>query len=753
MSLNGGDLLREKELQKRRRERFAILAMAILWVLLTWIELRLARSSSALPFLSSVGFFGLLNLNVILLIGLAWLLFRNVGKLYWERRHRVLGSSLKTKLVVSFLSFSIIPTLVLFVISSLYINSSFDKWFSIKIKNTLQASIELTQNYYKNADQTALHFADHVSGRLSQLIENLGNQPHPIQKLLEEYKSLLALHAVEYYPAPLEQRLWAKRSEIPEIPRLSVDFLSRIQSGVRASTIQHIQSGDLIRAGVPVLVDTRVRGILVVSTFVPVSLAHQISEITQVFGDYKEANPLQYPIKTAYFVLLVIITLVIIIVAIWIGLYLAKELTVPLERLVLGAQAVGSGNFDIRIPLSSHQDELTAVVLAFNRMIDDVKAKEDSLRARTLQTEAILANVGTGVIVIGSAGEVLNCNRAARVILALEPTSQVGRKYSAFFGRSDLSPLHDYIAGLLGAGKEGSSSGTAFQWLLTQDNVQRSLVTMAAPLFKESGKELWGLVLVVDDLTDLVKAQREVAWREVARRIAHEIKNPLTPIKLSAQRLQRRLQHLVGNDAQLVKECTDTIIQQTNELRDMVNEFSQFARLPEVNPAPNDLNEVIQEVVTLYAQAHPSIQFTFVAESRLPIFNFDRDQIKRAIVNVVDNAVSVLKEDGKQRIRTIRIETHYHSELQLAVTSIQDNGPGMTDETLARAFEPYFSTRKEGTGLGLAITKRIINDHDGFVRIFSKSSTPDTLEGPGTQFVIELPTTHKGASTVWPSGS
>jgi two-component system nitrogen regulation sensor histidine kinase NtrY len=233
------------------------------------------------------------------------------------------------------------------------------------------------------------------------------------------------------------------------------------------------------------------------------------------------------------------------------------------------------------------------------------------------------------------------------------------------------------------------------------------------------------VVIVIDDLTHLVKGQREMAWREVARRIAHEIKNPLTPIKLSAQRLQRRLSDLRGRDAVLLKDCTDTIIRHTDELKEMVNEFSNFARFPEVSPAPNDLNQAVSEVVSLYSQAHREISFPFEPDLHLPVFEFDRDQIKRVLINLIDNAVAV-------KPKRIRIETHFNSELQMVALVVSDDGPGMPEEVRSRAFEPYFSTKSGGSGLGLAIVKRIVNDHDGFIRLQS------TL-GEGAQFLIELP--------------
>lgn len=625
------DPLDQKERRKRRREVIAIFLVALLIVALTVAEFRLTKVSNTLPFVNSIFFFGLLNINLVLLIAMVWLIARNVGKLLIERRRRLLGARLKTKLVIAFLAFSIIPTLVLFVISAMYINSSFDKWFSIKIQNTLQASLEITRTFYRNTGQTAMHFAEHMaSGIGKRLSEERAGEgkwgegiPSWVSPFLQSQRDLLALDAIEFYLDPLEERAISHRApdgrQAHAYPRLSLDHLDRAFSGEPFSVIQHIGQGDLIRCLVPVRIEKgglrKIAGVVAVSSYIPVSLVNKVDEIASVFDDYKDTNPLKYPMKTTYLVILILITSVIIIVAIWVGLYMARELTVPVERLVHGAQQVGAGNLDISIAASG-DDEITVLVESFNKMTRDLRE----------------------------------------------------------------SRVH------------------------------------------------------------LMKGQREMAWREVARRIAHEIKNPLTPIKLSAQRLQRRMGEYGGREGALLKECTDTIIKHTDELKEMVNEFSNFARFPEITPAPNDLEAALAEVMQLYRQAHGDIAFRHKAEIKIPIFEFDRDQVKRVLINLFDNAVSALKSaDVERRSPELVVTTRFNGDLQMAVIEVEDNGSGMPEEVLDRVFEPYFSTKVEGTGLGLAIAKRIVNDHDGFIRVYS-------IPGSGTRFVIEFPTSGRPAA-------
>lgn len=705
-----------RENLKRKRERLAIIALTLLFFVLLFIEFRITKVSSTLPFVNSIFFFGLVNINIIILILLLFLVIRNVGKLFLERRRNLLGAKLKTKLVISFLAFSIIPTIVLFIISALYINTTFDKWFSLKIQNTLQTSLDITRLYYKGADETTNHFAVHLSKLLSKKLSHGKHTNETLQAYLESQRELLALDYIEYYSDYLNDRVIAARDSEQmnfTIPRMSIETLEGGFSGKPNTVLHHTPTGDLVRAMVSVkaLSNGSVNGVVVVSRYVPVTLTDKIDEISSVIEDYKDINPLKYPVKTAYLLILVMMTLMIIFVAIWIGLFIAKELVVPVERLVKGAQAVGAGNLDTVINSSGH-DEISVLVDSFNKMTKDLKENRERLtevtrgeEKRKIQLETILANVGTGVISTDQFKVIQTFNRAASEIFKLTVEETVGKKVEDIFKKE------------LPMGNSGPIEMT--MTIAGETKFLASTITEIPS----------GFVVVVDDVTHLVKGQREMAWSEVARRIAHEIKNPLTPIKLSAQRLQRRFADLRGKEGSLLKECTETIIQHTDELKEMVNEFSNFARLPEISTQMNNLGEMLKETVTLYSQAHPKTQIIYQPDPSLKDFQFDRDQLKRVFINLLDNAMTVLKNTSDAKVI---IKSHYHAQLKMAVIEFKDNGEGMSEEVRSRVFEPYFSTKSEGTGLGLAIVKRIISDHHGFIRVQSQI-------GEGTSFVIELP--------------
>ena len=712
-----------------------MLGLSLLFLLLTAVEFRLGKISASLPFVNSIFFFGLINFNIVILVGLLWLIFKNVGKIFFERRSQILGSRLKTKLVTAFIGFSIVPTLTVFAISALYINQSFDKWFSLKIQNTLQSSLEITNLYYRNADAQSSHFADLISKQLrSRLISGVGPRPKDLLPELESLRGLYALNAIEIYSDPLEEPKLVmdpeSRANTPfAYVRMTLDRLKQGFQGNRFSYVQSIGNGDLVRSVVPLIDYTsgRVRALVVVNTLIPVNLTLRAGQIAHTAEDYKDINPLKYPIKTTYLVILILITLLIIFAEIWLGLYLARELTVPVERLVKAAQDVGRGRLDITIEKTGH-DEIATLVESFNKMTSDLRENQAELRQRTQQLEAILSNIATGVLLIDEAGRILILNDSAKNLLGLAETEPQGKTTEALLtGDQDHQALQ---AALSAALSDAPKMELEANWTARVRGEVKNLTAIASPL-KERGR-VWGAVAVLDDVTYLVKGQREMAWREVAKRIAHEIKNPLTPIKLSAQRLQRRLKDLQGKDGQLLQECTQVIIQHTDELKEMVNEFSNFARLPEVTPTPQKLNDLIQETMQLYLSAHPEIHFITKLEPTLPVLNLDRDQIKRVILNLIDNGITAIKTLNRSTPGRIEIETHYNEKLEIAALSIRDNGPGMSEEVQERAFEPYFSTKNEGTGLGLAIVKRIINDHGGYIRL---SSSADS----GTTFMIELP--------------
>ncbi len=727
-------------------------------VVLSNLALKLSKLSSTLPFVNSIFFFGIINLNLILLAVLVFLIFRNLSKLFIDRRRGLLGSKLKTKLVLSFVTLSIVPTVVLFVISSFYINSTFDKWFSVKVLNTLQASRELTDTYYKNTQGSAQHFAERVQDEVAERM-NLADRYARVRipRELGQLRAKYALDSVEIYWHPLDPRTLVVKPDLnPELfPRLPIETVQNAIDGHNSALVQHVGTGDVVRSVIPLRESRsskKIVGALTVSYHLPVSLVNKVDEINSTYADFRDVNPLKYPVKTIYFAILILITLLVIFAAIWAGFYLARQMTMPLERLARAVVEVGSGNLDVEIH-NPGDDEIATVSMAFNQMTADLKenrnrltsaystlrSTNDELVEKRRYLEAILANVSAGVCSVAADSTVTTINKSAANLLGVSSEAVVGSSLEDILVGS-LSELLISIRQVLEAG----GKETIFKYLNMDGKEGRplSLLVTITPLY-DSDDSYMGLVLVLDDISHLIKAQREVAWREVARRIAHGIKNPLTPIKLSAQRLQKRYLGKL-DESEIFKECTDTIITQVDELKEMVNEFSQFARFPAANPMPNELNSSLAEVVGLFRQAHRNVSFEFLPDPNVPVFSFDRDQIKRVVLNLLDNAVAAMK-DSESGI--VQVTTDFKQESGLVILQVADSGPGIPEEVLPMLFEPYFSTKKEGTGLGLAIAKRIVSDHDGYIRVRSgiaatseRSEEPSRRDGKFTTcFTIELP--------------
>lgn len=705
-----------KEKRKRKREIALSLLLGLLFIALTWVELNLTQISQKLPFVHSVFFFGLVNFNICLLLFLLFLIFRNVVKVFVERRGRLIGSSLKAKLVASFVAFSVIPTCLMLLISLFYINSSFDKWFSVKMAGVLKDSLEVTNAYYLNAKKRNYHFAHLISQKME------GLKPAEIRQLISSLQSQYSLDVVEYYPTVLDPRIISASQDngLGEVPKPAIEFLQKaFVQRIDASTIHHFGEGNLIRVVTPV----SQRGVLVVSSFVPLSLINKMDEIASAYDDFRDANPLEYPLKSIYLIILVMMTLVILFGATWFGFHLARQLSTPLETLALAARRVSKGKYS-PVDVVTGSDEIHQLVTSFNMMTQDLKTTLGALDEHSRYIEVVLSNVSAGVISVDAGGNVTTMNRRAGKLLQLNPEDFIGRNYRALIKGEHLAILDQILSTL------GRHQAQTLQKEVRLDVRGESLLMqMNLTLLKDEKKKDLGMVLVFDDLTVLMNAQRASAWRDVARRIAHEIKNPLTPIKLSAQRLEKKFGGQIQDPA--FKICTSTIIKQVDELRDLVNEFSHFARLPQSKPIVSDLKKVVEESLILYREGHRDIVFDLQLVP-VPKFEFDPDQIKRVLSNLLENSVQAFQEQGNDFSGRVSIETQFDSGLGIVRLLFRDNGPGIPEDLRGNIFDPYFSTKKNGTGLGLAIVKKIIDDHSGFIRAFAN-------EGGGTKFVIELP--------------
>ena len=425
--------------------------------------------------------------------------------------------------------------------------------------------------------------------------------------------------------------------------------------------------------------------------------------------------------------------LLVVFCAIWFGFYLAKSISIPIMELAEGTRKVAEGDLSFSIAAVA-DDEIGSLVNSFNKMTGDLRVGREQLelsarmlRERNIEIEErrrymeiVLRNVSAGVITLDAEGFVTTINKSAEKMLRLKADDILYKSYKNLLWGQHLELARE-IMNEVTISKENA---VELPLNLTIEGSPRSFLINVNALHDEAGHPM-GLVMVVDDLTELEKAQRMAAWREVARRIAHEVKNPLTPITLSAQRLKRRFSKDLNEP--VFDECTQTIIDHVDLIRNLVNEFSAFARFPTANPEPNELQPIVEETLALYREGHHNIKFELEVTEPLPRLKLDRQQIKRAMINLVDNSIAAIKGTG-----TITIALSHHAATKKVIVEIADNGAGISDSDKTRLFEPNFSTKKSGMGLGLTIVRTIVNGHNGMIKV--QDNHPR-----GAKFIILLP--------------
>lgn len=525
--------------RKRTKEKLTALLLGFVFLFLTWLEFRLFDLSQDLPFEHSIFFFGLVNFNIILFLFILFLIFRNVVKAFSESQKGI-GGTLKGKLIISFVAFSSIPTILMFLISVFYINNSFEKWFSQKMSGILKSSLEVTTAYHNRARKQNYHFAHEIVSYYEK--------HKPSHDNLQMFQKRYSLDAVEYYPDFLSNRVLSISQENIglDIPRVSLEFLRKaLVKKNESSIIHHFSEGNLIRVIVPLKAQTK--GALVVSTYVPLSLLSRMNDIEVAYEKFRDVDPLEYHLKSIYITILVLISFTILLFASWFGVYLARQLSIPLDALRGATRDVAKGHFN-RVKVATGSQEIQELIHNFNSMTVTLEESERELQEtnqtlrkaltrldeHTKYIEVVLSNVSTGVISLNKDGFITMVNKRAEKLLGVTSRDIVGKNIADVLSNEYMEMLHRLSDSI----KRYHVNSIQKELSVLIKGKTLPIQTTLTILNDDRGSEI-GKVLVIDDLTPVVKAQRAAAWREVARRIAHEIKNPLTPIKLSAQRLQK----------------------------------------------------------------------------------------------------------------------------------------------------------------------------------------------------------------------
>ncbi len=735
--------------QRKRKQRLIRVVIAFCLLLipaLAYLQRGLLGADLNLPVSSTILIFALININGLLLLLMLYLVLRNLVELIFERNQKIMGSRLRTRLVISFVSLSLVPTGILFVIALRFVSTSMDYWFNTNVDEALEAAHRLAQSALHETGQQA----ELVGRQLVTLMESgaldiqdlpalervlartleadLPGTPDSLVLLDSQRRELIAVRGQRLLPIIL-----------PVIPSEAIrlaDVHNRAEVVTQRTTI-----GELIQAIVPVDVQVSARPqtwFLVTTQLVPTARLETLQAVFTGVTGYDQLVMLKAPIKLSLIIMLLIITLLILFGAIWFGFYISRSLTGPINKLAEATRRVAEGDLDFTLEKESG-DEMGLLVDSFNSMTSDLLVSNRRLASahqalqqstevseqRRRYLETILENVAAGVIALDEHNRIATINRFAEELLAIQPSAYLGREYHEVLPRQHAMIVESFLAELDATGR---STIERHLRVTIRRGETLSLQVNVTRMVDERGRPI-GFVILFDNLTNLEKAQRLAAWQEVARRIAHEIKNPLTPIQLSAQRLRKRYLDRIGEDRDIFDQCTATIVAQVDEIKKLAGEFSDFARMPKLRRETADLGRLAEEVVFLYREAHRTLTITCRIDPALAPFPFDAVQVKRVLINLVDNAVAVLGDSGAIEVR---VGPAPESDPPMALLQVADNGPGIPADVRLRIFEPYFSTRKSGTGLGLAIAHTIVSEHGGTIRCRDNQPT-------GTVFTVELP--------------
>ncbi len=744
-------MLKTASERKRLFEFFGIIVTTLLLVGLSRLESRLFELAETLSknrdFFTTVVYFGLINFNVILILLLSFLLFRNVAKVVVERRRGVFGSKIRVKLVATLMFFALAPTMLFFYISARFIVTSFDEWFSEKVRVTMHQTREAGARIYKQ-DQVRLESLSRLALQKVKVItpslQGSFGPPIILTNYLKGFDKQYGLDEIKVFNKR-GSLIWSSRGAVDERNQFTdtfvVEALERFAKDPSLGAISTVAGNnqlDIARGIAPIINkhDQEIIGALVTETKFETQILKSIESIQQSFSDLKQGAQL---IRLSYLILLIVMTLLVAFSAVWLGFYVARGITGPIQSLAEGTREVALGNYGIKL-IAKTQDEIGQLVRAFNLMTQDLarhRSEVDQARLELVGTnhelehrrrymEIILQNVAAGVLVVDRNLVVTTLNQAAEKILNVVAQEMVGKSIETCFDsqirESFWSPIYE------GLQAERSSFKTQIE--VVMDQRELTLIVNANRIYDRDGEEL-GIIVLVDDASDQVKLQKVAAWREVARRIAHEIKNPVTPIKLSAQRLLRRYhERFSGEDQEVFESCLETILKQVDSLRDLVNEFSKFSRLPEAHLKLGQIGEIIHEVIDLFKMSYPQIEFDTTGLRPLPNLMIDHGQINRVFMNLITNAIEAV--DTSFSPGKIMVTAKPLDRLGIIRVEIIDYGYGIPQQLRERVLEPYFSTKDGGTGLGLAIVHQIITDHGGYLRLFPN-------EPQGTRVVIELP--------------
>jgi nitrogen fixation/metabolism regulation signal transduction histidine kinase len=674
------------------RRRFVIAAAAVILLLL--LALMVLQGSFSFPFQppdvhETIVLSGVSALIFILAVTLAFMLFRTAVKLYMDRQQNREGSRIRSRLLVGALALTLAPTLFSAFFNYVVLNRTLNKWFTQPVRGIEMNLQDLDNGYREEA-------RDRISAQ-ANWIALLPQTREAAETGRVNTDSFAALGK----PNAIRQIIFTPEQGVPVL------LYQLFEKNAGKPLVE--ASSDVVNGG------RKLGKVTVVGALFEDPGAKK-AEIQRFVEEQKHLASHKKFYKDTYFLLLCLLTLFVLFFAAWSAQILSRQISVPISALLSGVQRLGRGDLTYRVQVRAI-DELATLVNAFNHMTSELDANARELQARRQFTEAILESIPTGVISLSPEGHIERVNRALAGIFS-QPIVESARRLDDLFSPEELVEIRYVLKRARRIGTEGC-----------QIDLERPTGILHLAVTVASLEQQRGFVMVIEDTSDLLRAQKATAWQEVARRIAHEIKNPLTPISLSADRIARQLRRipLDVEPRSILEECTQTIQQEVQTVKSLVDEFAQFSRFPAAQLAPTDLNEVVESAIALFNGRLGTIALSRHLDPKLPAILADREQIKRVIVNLIDNAAEAMTDSPLKRL--------YVATGQPAVDSVElsitDTGPGVSPADKEKLFLPYFSTKGRGTGLGLAIVSHILTEHDAKVRLEDNRPT-------GARFIIEF---------------
>ncbi|MEF3074607.1 ATP-binding protein [Methylobacter sp. Wu1] len=667
----------------------------------------------------------LLLVNALGSVVLLGLVGANIYSLTRQLKKREAGSRLTTRMVSLFVVLSLVPAAIVFYFSMQFLHQGIDSWFNVEIDKAMEDSLELSQASLDQRMRWHLRQTQQLTDKLQDASESLATlEMENLRELSEASEMTLfsrqgriiassSINPGDILPSLPDEHIWLQLRQHEEYVALAPvredQLMIRVIVAVKAEEPQYLQ------ALYPV----------------PVRIADLADSVEFAFVRYQEMHFLRDSLKLSFSLALSLVLLMSLLAAIWVAFISIRNIIAPVKELVKGTQAVASGHYDQQLPVAV-QDDLGFLVESFNEMTLRIARARDETRLAGLEVEnqrayleTILANLTAGVISFDALYKIRTVNQAAYRIFHIPVSYFIGQTLlDIAHGYAELAEPLKVIQRLLEQADDIWQHRIAF----LGQNGRRELLCRGTPLFSQEGRRV-GSVVVFDDVTDLIQAQRNAAWGEVARRLAHEIKNPLTPIQLSAERLQHKLaDKLAAADADILQRSTRTIVQQVEAMKEMVDDFSEYAKPSKKQTADIDLPGLVQEVLALYA-VQSGVKFKVDYEAGLLMIKGDPVSIRQVLHNLIKNALEAIDAKGQIEVNLNRLRKNNSDFIEIA---LYDDGPGIKEDQIEKIFEPYVTTKAKGTGLGLAIVKKIVEEHGGAIWV-------DTSRKAGAGFIIQLP--------------